>query len=78
MLILSGKLGRTVALLAGQGWERRMTVSGSSKEETPRNGVRVRTSVPDGRKYVKSDELIRSDKVKKQRNRLRKIIEGNA
>jgi hypothetical protein len=55
-----------------------MTVSGSSKEETPRGGVRVRTSVPDGRKYVKSDELIRSNKAKKQRDQLRKLIERDA
>ena len=55
-----------------------MTVSDHSKEKTPRDGVRVHTSVPDGRKYVKSNELIRSDKAKKQMSRLRKIIGKDA
>jgi hypothetical protein len=52
-----------------------MTVSGHFKEKAPQDGVRVHTSVSDGRKYVISDELIRSDKAKKQISQLRKILE---
>lgn len=55
-----------------------MMVSGSLKEETPRGGVHVRTSIPDGRKYVNSDERIRSKKAKRQMRQLRKIIERNS
>lgn len=55
-----------------------MTISGYFKEKTPRDGVRVRTSVPDGRKYVNSDERIRSKKAKRQMGKLRKIIERDS
>lgn len=50
----------------------------SRSERTPRDGVRVRTSVPDGRKYVVSDELIRSEKAKKQMEQLRRSLKRDA
>jgi hypothetical protein len=75
MLTLLNKLGRTAAWLAGSLRERStVPVSSSSKEETPRKGVRVRTSVHDGRKYVDSDERIKSDKAGKQIQKLRQRL----
>jgi len=74
MLTLLSKLKVAVSETASLGKGYAMTVSGHFKENTPRDGVRVHTSVADGRKYVKSNELIRSGKAKKQMSQLRKII----
>ncbi len=48
-----------------------VTVSEPSRKEP-----RVRTSVTDGRKFVKSDELIKSKKVRKQIKQLQKMIQS--
>ena len=50
----------------------------SRSEKTPRDGVRVRTSAHDGRKYVDSDELIRSKKARKQMEQLRRSLKKDA
>lgn len=48
----------------------------SRKEPTISNKESlVRTSVSDGRKYVNSDELIKSKKTQKQIEKLQKIVE---
>ncbi len=78
MLSLYSKFRAVVSSVGSFGKGCVMTISGNSKEKTPRDGVRVRTSVPDGRKYVKSDELIRSNKAKRQMGKLRKIIERDS
>lgn len=78
MLILLSRFRAAVSLVGSLGKGCAMMVSGSFKGKTPRDGVRVRTSVPDGRKYVDSGELIRSKKAKKQMSQLRKIIKRDA
>lgn len=77
VIVLSflGRLGRTAARLAGDLWKgHSMTGSGSSGKRMSSGKVRVRTSVHDGRKYVKSGELVESDKARGQMDRLREII----
>ena len=60
------------------GKERAMAVPQPSRKETTISNKRslVRTSVYDGRKYVKSDELIKSKKVQEQIEKLQKIVES--
>ncbi len=50
----------------------------SRSEKTPRDGVRVHTEKATGRKYVDSDELIRSEKARKQMDQLRKSLKRDA
>ena len=77
MLTLLPKFRAVVSLVVSFGKGYAMTIS-SRSEKTPRDGVRVRTSVPDGRKYVDSNELIRSKKARKQMDQLREIIKRDA
>lgn len=75
VLSFMGRLGRTTARLAGDLWKgHSMTRSGSSGKRASSGKARVRTSVHDGRKYVKSGELVESDKARGQMDRLREII----
>lgn len=77
MLTLLSKFRAAVSLVASFGKGDTMAVF-SRSEKTPRDGVRVYTEKATGRKYVDSDELIRSKKARKQMDQLRRSFKKHA
>jgi hypothetical protein len=70
VLWLQGALGERKYVMA----ERQTHSNGTSNSNGAREQPRVRTSVSDGRKYVDSNELIRTKKAQRQIKQLQRMF----